>query len=327
MKVKNQFQFFIVAALAFASITTFSSCDDDDPVVPVTNTITDIVVRTASYSVLKEAVVKAGLDVTLKGTGPFTVFAPDNTAFGLSGVTSATVTSTSASALNTLLLYHTIPARILAADVPAGPNAKVNTASGDSVFVTRDARGVFVNGIQVAEANISADNGVIHRLNRSLNNPTATIVPTAQSVTGGDTGLDSLVVAITRVNAAAGGIPGLTSLLNTSILTVFAPTNLAFRQLLTALSLQNIGQIPIATLSGALAYHVRVGRAFSSDIANTNAFTMFAGGNTTLNLTNGTGGGPTITGNGNGGNRSNIIATNVMCRNGVVHVIDRVLLP
>ena len=52
---------------------------------------------------------------------------------------------------------------------------------------------------------------------------------------------------------------------------------------------------------------------------------MLAGGNTTVSLT--AGGGPSLTGNGNGGNRSNIVATNIMCRNGVVHVIDRVLLP
>jgi uncharacterized surface protein with fasciclin (FAS1) repeats len=54
---------------------------------------------------------------------------------------------------------------------------------------------------------------------------------------------------------------------------------------------------------------------------------MLAGGNTTVNLSNGTGGGPTITGNGNGGNKSNIVGTNIVCRNGVVHLIDRVLLP
>jgi len=54
---------------------------------------------------------------------------------------------------------------------------------------------------------------------------------------------------------------------------------------------------------------------------------MLAGGATTVNLSNGTGGGPTVTGSGNGANKSNIIATNIVCRNGVVHVIDRVLLP
>jgi uncharacterized surface protein with fasciclin (FAS1) repeats len=54
---------------------------------------------------------------------------------------------------------------------------------------------------------------------------------------------------------------------------------------------------------------------------------MLAGGNSTINLTNGTGGGPSITGNGNSGNKSNIVGTNLVARNGVVHLIDRVLLP
>jgi transforming growth factor-beta-induced protein len=68
------------------------------------------------------------------------------------------------------------------------------------------------------------------------------------------------------------------------------------------------------------------GCAFSSDLTNGN-LTMLAGGNTTVNLTNSTNGGPTITGNGKGANRSAITVTNIVVRNGVVHVIDRVLLP
>jgi uncharacterized surface protein with fasciclin (FAS1) repeats len=82
----------------------------------------------------------------------------------------------------------------------------------------------------------------------------------------------------------------------------------------------------VATLLAVLQYHVVGGRAFSSDLANGN-LAMLANGNTTVGLTDGTNGGPTITGNGNAGAKSNIIATNIVCRNGVVHLIDRVLLP
>lgn len=306
------------------SLITLASCKkDSDPPVTVTNTITDVVVNTSSYSVLKEAVVKAGLSSTLSGTGPFTVFAPDNTAFGAAGITSATVASLSPADLSTLLLYHTIGSKILASGVPAGPNAKVITAGGDSVFVTRNASGVFVNGIKVAQADISADNGVIHRLSKALNKPFGNIVATAQAP---GSGLDSLVKAIIRANNAPGGDPNLINTLSTSTITVFAPTNAAFTQLLSALSINDINNIPVATLLAVLRYHVVGGRAFSSDLANGN-LTMLAGGSTTINLTNGTSGGPTIKGNGNGSNLSNIVATNIMSRNGVVHVIDRVLLP
>jgi uncharacterized surface protein with fasciclin (FAS1) repeats len=300
----------------------FSSCKkDDDPV--VTNTITDVVVATPSFSVLEEAVVKANLASTLSGAGPFTVFAPDNGAFSSAGITSATVATLTPTQLSDLLLYHTIGSKILAASVPAGPNAKVITAGGDSVFVTRNGSGVYVNGIKVAVADVAADNGVIHQLTKALNKPSGNIVATAQAA---GSGLDSLVKAIVRANNAPGGDPTLIATLSSANLTVFAPTNAAFTQVLGALSLTDINNIPVATLLAVLRYHVVGGRAFSSDLANGN-LTMLAGGNTTINLTNGTGGGPTIKGNGNGTNNSNIVGTNIMCRNGVVHVIDRVLLP
>lgn len=296
-----------------------TSCDKDDE--KASNTIADIVVNNASYSLLEQAVVKANLAATLSGTGPFTVFAPDDAAFNASGITTATITALTPAQLQSILLYHTLGSEIPSGSVPAGPNAKVTTASGDSVFVTRNAAGVFVNGVKVQTADIDVDNGVIHAIGRVLMPPSGNIVETAVA-----SGLDSLVKAVLRATNGPGGDPTLANTLSTATLTVFAPTNAAFTQLLGALSLTDINQIPMATLLAVLRYHVVGGRAFSSDLANGN-LSMLAGGNTTVNLTNGTTGGPTITGSGNGGNRSNITATNIVCRNGVVHLIDRVLIP
>lgn len=307
-------------AIALTVPVLFTSCDkDDDPA--VTNTITDVVVGNANFSTLEAAVIKANLQATLSGAGPFTVFAPDDAAFTASGITSAVLNTLTPAQVSNILLYHTLGARVTAADVPAGPNAKVTTASGDSVFVTKNASGVYVNGIKVNTADVGADNGVIHVIGRVLTPPAGNIVETA--VAGG---LDSLVKAVTRATTAPGGDPTLAGTLSSATLTVFAPTNAAFTQLLGVLSLTDINQIPIGTLLAVLRYHVVGGRAFSSDLANGN-LAMLAGGNTTINLTNGTGAGPTVTGNGNAGNRSNITATNIVCRNGVVHLIDRVLLP
>lgn len=307
-------------AIALTVPVLFTSCDkDDDPA--VTNTITDVVVGNANFSTLEAAVIKANLQATLSGAGPFTVFAPDDAAFTASGITSAVLNTLTPAQVSNILLYHTLGAKVTAADVPAGPNAKVTTASGDSVFVTKNASGVYINGIKVNTADVGADNGVIHVIGRVLTPPAGNIVETA--VAGG---LDSLVKAVTRATTAPGGDPTLAGTLSSATLTVFAPTNAAFTQLLGALSLTDINQIPIGTLLAVLRYHVVGGRAFSSDLANGN-LAMLAGGNTTINLTNGTGGGPTVTGNGNAGNRSNITATNIVCRNGVVHLIDRVLLP
>ena len=299
------------------------SCDKDDDDNNAGNTITDVVVRTDDFSTLESAVLKANVQTTLSGTGPYTVFAPDNAAFTASGVTTAVLNSLTADQARNILLYHTLAASVPSGSVPAGPNAKVTTASGDSVFVTRNANGVFVNGVRVMQADINASNGVIHRIGRVLMPPVGNIVQTASAP---GSGLDSLVKAVTRAATAAGGDPSLATTLSNTTLTVFAPSNAAFTQLLSALSVTDINQIPVNTLLAVLRYHVVAGRAFSSDLANGN-LAMLAGGNTTINLTNGTGGGPTITGTSNRTNRSNIVMANVMARNGVVHVIDRVLLP
>ena len=307
--------------IAASTLILFTSCSKDDDAPAATNTITDIVVAGAGFITLESAVLKANLQATLSGTGPFTVFAPDDAAFNASGITTATINSLTPAQVQNILLYHTIGSKIVAADVPVGPNAKVITASGDSVFVTKNSTGVYVNGIKVITADVAADNGVIHTIGKVLIPAVGNIVQTATA-----SGLDSLVKAVTRATTATGGDPSLATTLGSAKLTVFAPTNAAFTQLLAALSLSKIDDIPIATLLAVLRYHAVGGRAFSSDLPNGN-LAMLAGGNTVINLTNGVSGGPTITGNGNGGNKSNIIATNIVCRNGVVHLVDRVLIP
>src|SRR6478736_6311114 len=133
MKRKN---FFTQSAMLIATCTLifFSSCEKDDTPAP-TNTITDVVVSGANFTTLETAVLKANLQATLSGAGPFTVFAPDDAAFAASGITPAVINTLTNTQVQNILLYHTIGAKIKAADVPAGPNAKVVTAGGDSVFV------------------------------------------------------------------------------------------------------------------------------------------------------------------------------------------------
>lgn len=308
---------FILISLTI--LTVVSSCKKEKDVTP---NIANVVTTTSEFSTLSAAVAKAGLGSTLSGTGPFTVFAPNNDAFTAAGISSTTLESISAADLSKILLYHTLPFQIISTQVPAGPNAKVVTASGDSVFVTRNVSGVFINGLKVTQADIPASNGVIHKLTTGVLTPPAdNIVNTAVAAK-----FDSLVKAVTVAATGAGGDPTLPSTLSTATLTVFAPTNAAFTTLLNDLKLTDISKIPVPTLLAVLRYHVVGGRNFSSDLSNGN-LNMLAGGTATINLSNGIGGGPTITGGGNSGKSSNITKANIMCRNGVVHVIDRVLLP
>lgn len=129
MKKTNPFTGYGFRMLALAAVTLLAvSCNKDDDDTDGGNngsTITDVVVNTDSYSTLETAVVKANLQSTLSGTGPYTVFAPDNNAFTASGVTADVLNSLSADQVKAILLYHTLSGKVMAADVPAGPNAKV----------------------------------------------------------------------------------------------------------------------------------------------------------------------------------------------------------
>jgi uncharacterized surface protein with fasciclin (FAS1) repeats len=318
-------------AIAICSVA-FSSCEKNDVATLTANpsqSILDKVSADANFSLLKEAATKAVLlDTLAKTPAAYTVFAPDNAAFTAAGLTSAAIAASTPASVKTILQYHIISGAVtFAANIPTATNTKIIMSNGDSAFFTKKANGsVFVNGVQVTLADIGAVNGVAHKVGRVIRPASGNIVATAQAST---TVLDSLVKAIQIVNStttALGGDPTITATLSNTLLTVFAPTNAAFTKYLQDSSLTNINQIPVARLNAILKFHVVSGRNFSSELVNGN-ITMLAGGATTINLTNGTSGGPTIKGNGNGTNLCNIIATDVMCRNGVVHLIDRILLP
>src|SRR5690606_22647744 len=141
----------------------------------------DVVSSNNSFSLLKSAVVKADLATTLSGNGPFTVFAPNDQAFEASGVTSSTIQTLTPDQLKDILLYHTLGSKVLAANVPTGPNAAVATVGGDNIYVTKNNNGVFVNGWKVTQADIAASNGVIHSIERVLMPPAGNLVAVAQN--------------------------------------------------------------------------------------------------------------------------------------------------
>ncbi|MEO8765819.1 MAG: fasciclin domain-containing protein [Ginsengibacter sp.] len=304
----------ILTGLLSMSITSCKK-DDDNNLPATPTTITDVVSSGADFTILKAAVVKAGLATTLSGTGPFTVFAPNDTAFTGSGITMGTVNTLSADALKEILLYHTLAAKVGSADVPAGPNAAVVTANGDSVYVTRNGSGVFINGLPVVKADVAASNGVIHVIGRVLFPPVGNIVEVAQS----DTTFSYLVAAVLRASTGSTNVAGV--LTGNGPYTVFAPTNEAFRDA----GFETINDINAAdpnTLAGILTYHVVAGRVFSSDLADGVQPVTLNGGKVTIGLT----AGATVKGNTNT-SASNIIKANIVATNGVVHVIDKVLLP
>lgn len=310
----------IFLASAFG-LVAFTGCKKDDPEV-TPNTIVDVLSNNG-YSTLTSLAVSANLGATLTSDGPFTVFAPANDAFN--GVTAPTGAD-----LTNLLTYHVIGGQGLTAsdvlNLSNGNLVKVTMANGDSTFVRASGAGVFVNGIQVVNPDLRADNGIVHGLNSILFPPTGNIVETAIATPG----FDSLVKAVVQVSGAGvAGADNIAQILSTlNGVTVFAPTNQAFANLFAnpAFPFRSISEIPNDVLRVVLLHHAVTARAFSNDLAN-GTITMANGSSITVSGV----GSPNLTLAGSGTVFTNtgagVPATNIMTRNGVIHVINQVLIP
>jgi uncharacterized surface protein with fasciclin (FAS1) repeats len=303
------------AAIGFGiiSLAFMGSCSKNNVPPNKSQTITDLVSANANLSFLKAAVVKAGLATTLSGTGPFTVFAPDNSAFIAAGFPNeAAVSAAPAATLKAILLYHVLPANDPSGAIPQAVNTPVTTASNQTVYVTKTSTGaVFVNGASVTTANIKASNGVVHIINAVLTVPAGDIVATAEA----NPNLSYLVAAVVQANLA-------TTLSGTGPFTVFAPTNQAFINAGFP-TIASIQATPAATLASILTYHVIAGRIYSSDLVNNSTPQTVNGENVTILLSNS---GAQVKGASNS-TASNIGPANITTTNGVVHVINQVLLP
>jgi uncharacterized surface protein with fasciclin (FAS1) repeats len=317
--MKNRIYVYAIQTIISAFLIILSSCNKDEDETP---TISGLISDRSSLTTLNTAIIKGGLVAKLNGTEQLTFLAPTNDAFAAAEITPAVLEGLPSNDVANILYYHVIPGKILAADMPAGPNAKVLTYNGDSVFVTKNINGVFVNGIKVSEPDVLVSNGVIHTLSEGVLKP----APGNTLVTAAANGLDSLVKALNYAATGAGGDPSLATFISNDLLTVFAPSNAAFTTLLATLDLTDITQIPIATLIATLKFHVVQGRVFSSDLTNGN-LTMLSGGVSTITLPSGVSSFATISGLGSVTNIAKITKTNFIARNGVIHVIDKVLIP
>lgn len=224
-----------------------------------------------------------------------------------------------AAALKEILLNHVLAKSVKSTELTTGyvstlAKGGASTTRNLSMFINT-AFGVKINGISnVTKADILATNGVIHKTDAVIGLPT--IVTHALA----NPNFSSLVAALTRSDMP--DFVGILSGTASSPFTVFAPTNAAFTSLLGELSLANLAAIPKPVLERALKYHVVAGaNVASTDLMNNMIVTTFETGTFKINTT----AGAKIT---DANNRvSNIILTDVQCTNGIVHAIDKVLLP
>nr|MBX2876295.1 fasciclin domain-containing protein [Saprospiraceae bacterium] len=146
-----------------------------DAVLIPTNTVLDIVLESTAHDTLEVAILAAELDDDLSGEGPFTLFAPTDSAFAnLPAGTIETLLQDPTGDLATILLYHALDSEVRSTDLTDGQMA--TTIQGEQIMVTINADGVFINDAQVIMADIPADNGVVHVLNAVILPPSITAV-------------------------------------------------------------------------------------------------------------------------------------------------------
>jgi len=305
-----------------------------------TGTLVDVVVATEALSILEAAVIKADLAATLSSEGPFTVFAPTDDAFvallevlgedynGLDDFD----TEEEMALLRDILLYHVIAAEVKAADLAAGtvPTALADNsveiiASGDT-FVIGDASDTDAN---ITATDIMASNGVAHTIDKVLLPQSAIdFVASLQlkSIVDIAVATDDLSLLVDALVQADAGL--VETLSGDGPFTVFAPTNAAFAALLDILgddfnSLADFDtEEEKALLVKVLTYHVVAGTAaFSTDLSDGQMIETFQGENVGVSLQDGV----FITDATE--TNAQVVLADVEASNGVVHVIDKVLLP
>jgi transforming growth factor-beta-induced protein len=250
--------------------------------------IVEVATAAGSFTKLAEALTAAELVDDLKGEGPFTVFAPTDAAFAkLSAVPSG-------DALKSVLLYHVLEGAVGPADLKEGGAAK--TLSGSPVLFTLTG-GAKINEAVISATNVVAKNGVIHVIDDVIVPPADDIVATAIAA-GTFTQLAAALTSADLVSALQAAGP----------FTVFAPTDEAFAALGTA---------PTGdALKNVLLYHVANGAVGSGNLVAGPVPTLLTDKNLTIDLT----GGVKV-------NDATVTKANILTKNGIIHVVDKVLVP
>ncbi|MBI1191010.1 MAG: fasciclin domain-containing protein [Tepidisphaera sp.] len=268
--------------------------------------IVDTAVAAGKFNTLAAALKAAGLIETLKGAGPFTVFAPTDEAFAKlpKGTVEELLKPENKAKLVAILTYHVVPGEVLAKDVKTGAAVTVNGQRVD--LVAKDGK-VTVDGADVISADVKASNGVIHVIDKVILPSDQNVVQTAIK-NGHFKTLATLIEKAGLVDALSGPGP----------FTVFAPTDEAFAKLPKETVAELLTPAGKEKLTKILTYHVVQGRIFSDKVASKGWSSGTLNG---AELTSKTEHGKVMV------NNATVTATDIDASNGVIHVIDTVLIP
>ena len=268
--------------------------------------IVDTAVAAGSFKTLVAAVQAAGLVDTLKGDGPFTVFAPTDAAFAKlpKGTVESLLKPENKAKLQAILTYHVVPGRVKAAQVVKLSGAK--TAQGQRVSIAVSDAGVEVDNAKVLKTDIETANGVIHVID-------SVILPSDKDIVDTAAGAGKFGTLIAAAKAA-----GLVDTLKSKgPLTVFAPTDAAFAKLPEGTVQTLLKPENKAKLQAILTYHVVSGRVYAEDVVKLSHAKTANGQSVDIKVSDK---GVMVDG-------AKVVATDIDTSNGVIHVIDSVILP
>ena len=266
--------------------------------------IVDIAVADGRFQALVAALEVSGLAEALEGDGPFTVFAPTDDAFARLPAGTVDALLADIPALAEILLYHVVSGNVLAADVVGLDSA--TTLQGDSVNITVDGNSVLINDARVIITDIRAANGIIHVIDSVLLPPQK--VGSIVDIAAEDDRFQTLGAALGAAGLAE-------TLAGDGPFTVFAPTDDAFDRLPAGTVDALLADIP--ALTDILLYHVVSGNVLAADIVTLNSATTLQGDSVNI----------TVDGNSVLINDARVLITDIQAANGVIHVIDSVLIP
>lgn len=306
---------------------SFISCDVDDnesysP--PPLSTITEFAASNSDLSNLAAALSAAdGNLLSLLNGGNYTVLAPNNWAFevwlGNNGYTSIDEVPTDI--LKNVLLNHVISGTVRSSDLAATGSGytSTNATNTDGDFLSMyfsTNNGVVFNGVTtVLNPDIAASNGVVHVVDLLIELPTVVTFATTNP------GFETLVSALTRDDLSEDFVSILSTTTEPAPFTVFAPTNEAFSSLFSELSIDSLNDIDTATLESTLGTHVVAEANVRFEDLSDGMLITTIGDDLTISV----GTGPLLVDL--NGRTANIIAVDIQAYNGVIHVIDNVMLP
>ena len=269
------------------------------------STVVDIIVDSPNHTTLETAVLAAGLADDLSSEGPFTVFAPTDAAFAALPAGTLEAVLADADLLNAILTYHVAGGAFLSTDLTDG--MQITTLNGENLEVMVGGGFVMINDALVTVADLTASNGVVHVINAVLLPPTPNTNTVVDIIVNSPdhTTLETAVIAAGLADDLSGDGP----------FTVFAPTDAAFAAL-PAGTIEAVLADPVL-LNAILTYHVAAGNVLSTDLTDGMTITTLNGADVTVG----------IFPDGVMINTATVTVADLVADNGVVHVINAVLLP